>query len=234
MKTPARASGRAGATGGAVQTPPDGMEIPLRLVCISTDVLASAALQSTVAPLIPGAVVEAADTSIVRSVPEADCVILAVGRLYSVGVSLVRELRARGYEEPIILVVESQAGAPREELSRLGVNVVLAESNVALQLPDALLALLTTEAVRRSSPQALAIVDSLRRLRALIASGEIAGGLQHKLNNPLAALLAEAQLLELEPLAPEHMASVGRIIELCRRVIEVSRSIEGIGGTPLS
>lgn len=233
MRTPARASGGAGATGGALQTPPDGTEIPLRLVCISTDVLASAALQSTVATLIPGAVVEAADTSIVRSVPEADCVILAVGRLYSVGLSLVRELRARGYVEPIILVVEAQTGAPREELSRLGVDVVLAESNVALQLPDALLALLTTEAVRRSSPHALAIVDSLRRLRALIASGEIAAGLQHKLNNPLAALLAEAQLLQLEPLAPEHMASVGRIIELCRRVIEVSRSIEGIGGAPL-
>lgn len=217
-----------------MQTPPDGTEVPLRVVCISTDVLASAALQTTVASLVPGAVVEAADTSIVRSVPLADCVILAVGRLYSVGLSLVRELRARGYEEPIILVVESQAGAPREELAQLGVDVVLAESNVALQLPDALLALLSTEAVRRSSPRSLAIVGSLRRLRALIAAGEIAGGLQHKLNNPLAALLAEAQLLELEPLAPEHQASVGRMIELCRRVIEVSRSIEGIGRPPLS
>jgi hypothetical protein len=51
------------------------------------------------------------------------------------------------------------------------------------------------------------------------------------LNNPLAALLAEAQLLELEPLAPDHATSVRRIIELCRRVIEETKSIEGLQHT---
>ncbi len=58
----------------------------------------------------------------------------------------------------------------------------------------------------------------------------MARGLQHKLNNPLAALLAEAQLLELESLSPDHHTSVRRMVELLRRVIDVSRSIEGMGG----
>ena len=93
---------------------------------------------------------------------------------------------------------------------------------------------MATAAAQQASPRAAAIVASLHRLRALVAAGEIAAGLQHRLNNPLAALLAEAQLLELEPLTPEHLASVQRIVELCRRVIEVSRAIEGIGGAPVS
>ncbi len=47
--------------------------------------------------------------------------------------------------------------------------------------------------------------------------------LQHALNNPLAGLLAELQLLELEDLAPEHRESVERAIDLCRRVIQLVR-----------
>jgi signal transduction histidine kinase len=53
--------------------------------------------------------------------------------------------------------------------------------------------------------------------------------LQHSLNNPLAALLAEAQLLELEPLPPDHRGSVERIIEMTRRVINVVRGLDGVG-----
>lgn len=47
--------------------------------------------------------------------------------------------------------------------------------------------------------------------------------LAHTLNNPLAALLAELQLLELEDLRPEHREGVERAIELCRRVIRIVR-----------
>ena len=47
--------------------------------------------------------------------------------------------------------------------------------------------------------------------------------LQHSLNNPLAGLLAELQLLEMENLAPEHREAVERCIEHCRRVVEIVR-----------
>jgi signal transduction histidine kinase len=62
----------------------------------------------------------------------------------------------------------------------------------------------------------------------MIAAGEVAMGLQHAMNNPLTALLAEAQLLELEELPPEQRASVGRMIELSRRVIALVRSLDVI------
>jgi signal transduction histidine kinase len=45
--------------------------------------------------------------------------------------------------------------------------------------------------------------------------------LQHTLNNPLAGLLAELQLLQMEDLAPEHQAAVGRAVELVRRLIKI-------------
>jgi nitrogen-specific signal transduction histidine kinase len=70
---------------------------------------------------------------------------------------------------------------------------------------------------------------ALRQTQRLIAAGELAMRLQHSLNNPLAALLAEAQLLELETLPPDHRESVERIIELSRRVIEVVRGMDGVG-----
>ena len=100
---------------------------------------------------------------------------------------------------------------------------------MALQLPEALLRIVAQGSDREASPRAAAIHASLTRARALMAAGELVTGLQHRLNNPLAALLAEAQLLELEPLAPEHLESVHRMVELCRRVIEVARSIKGLG-----
>jgi len=52
---------------------------------------------------------------------------------------------------------------------------------------------------------------------------------QHALNDAVTALLAEAQLLELEPLADEHLRAVGRIVELARRVAKVARRLDGSG-----
>lgn len=48
-------------------------------------------------------------------------------------------------------------------------------------------------------------------------------GLQHTLNNPLTALLAELQLLEMEELSASHRESVERSISLCRRLIKLVR-----------
>jgi signal transduction histidine kinase len=71
----------------------------------------------------------------------------------------------------------------------------------------------------------------LHRVRRQYALGESARTAQHELNNPLTALLAEAQLLELEPLAVEHRAAVGRIVALARRLAAVARRFEP-GGAP--
>ncbi len=50
---------------------------------------------------------------------------------------------------------------------------------------------------------------------------------QHSMNNPLAALLAEAQLLAMETtLDPEHRAAVHRMTELVRRLINLVRGLD--------
>jgi len=63
----------------------------------------------------------------------------------------------------------------------------------------------------------------------LTALRERAARVQHDVNNPLAALLAEAQLLDLDPtLGDEHRLAVRRMIELCRRVVGSVRRLDEI------
>lgn len=47
--------------------------------------------------------------------------------------------------------------------------------------------------------------------------------LQHTLNNPLAGLLAELQLLEMEDLTPGQREGVERSIALVRRLVQIVR-----------
>jgi len=55
----------------------------------------------------------------------------------------------------------------------------------------------------------------------------LASRLQHQLNNPLAALLAEAQMLGMEPdLSAERRADVERIVLLVRRMISTVRALD--------
>lgn len=60
----------------------------------------------------------------------------------------------------------------------------------------------------------------------LAAAGAVALDMRHQINNPLAALLAEAQVLGLEPLAPDQQAAVERIVDLCRRVVVLLRELD--------
>lgn len=52
--------------------------------------------------------------------------------------------------------------------------------------------------------------------------------IRHTLNNPLTALLTEAQLLQLEELPDEQKQSVDRIVELCRRTIDAVKQLDNI------
>jgi signal transduction histidine kinase len=65
----------------------------------------------------------------------------------------------------------------------------------------------------------------LQRVRSQFVLGDASRTLQHAFNNPLTALLAETQLLELEHLPDEHRAAVSRILELCRRLVALSRRL---------
>jgi signal transduction histidine kinase len=121
----------------------------------------------------------------------------------------------------------SGSGAPaaRELLARL--------------LPDAdaglLIAGLVAEAAHPADVGETATLDEaemdpaereLQRVRRQFALGEAARSAQHDLNNPLTALMAEVQLLELEALGAEHRAAARRIVELARRVAMVARRLD--------
>ncbi|MGQ0648503.1 MAG: hypothetical protein ACT4P7_13140 [Gemmatimonadaceae bacterium] len=205
------------------------------IVCLSTNADAADVLQGTVQRIVPDARVESADPSVLRDSPRSDCVILAVGSMNASSEPLVRELRARGYVNAIIVVADGPDMLPVRALELLGVERTLATGNLALALPVCLSEVLGSQERIQQSESGRRILASLRRLQTVIAAGQLAARLQHRLNNPLAALLAEAQLLELEALTPDHTTSVRRIIELCRRVIDETRSIEGLanaGGSP--
>lgn len=115
---------------------------------------------------------------------------------------------------------------------------VLTRELLALLLPtadvDLLLAGLLAERANPRDPALPPLPDSaldapareLRRVRTQIALAESVRSVQHALNNPLTALLAEAQLLELEPLAEEPRAAAGRLVELTRRVAAAARMLD--------
>jgi nitrogen-specific signal transduction histidine kinase len=67
------------------------------------------------------------------------------------------------------------------------------------------------------------------QLRRTFAAGQVALSLQHGINNPLAALLAETQLLQLEDLTSEQRASTDRMVELCRRIVGLVRRLDVLG-----
>ena len=205
-------------------------ERALRVTCLSPQEPAAAALAQTVASILPGALVEVGDVSTVRSLPEADCITFDGTEQYDEAVATLRLLRARGCHCAAIMVVADNGGRSPDDGARLGIARHIAQAELGRELPNALREALRLDELAATSTAAARALKVLRQSQRLMAAGEYALKLQHSLNNPLAALLAEAQLLELEELAPDHRRAVERIIELSRRVIEVTRSLEGIGG----
>ena len=72
------------------------------------------------------------------------------------------------------------------------------------------------------------VTQALVRARRIFAAGQAALSLQHAINNPLGALMAEAQLLQLEELNAEQRDSVDRMVELCRRISVLVRQLDAL------
>jgi signal transduction histidine kinase len=68
--------------------------------------------------------------------------------------------------------------------------------------------------------------DAGESMMSRFPCGPRAVALRHALNNPLTAILAEAQLLQLESLPADHRAAVDRIVEQCRRIVAITRQLE--------
>lgn len=68
----------------------------------------------------------------------------------------------------------------------------------------------------------------------LLQAQQLAAQIQHEINNPLAALLAESQILQdmlsEEKTDPELREGADRIVELTRRVIGKVRELDAVRG----
>lgn len=213
-----------------------------RLHCIAESRERSEAIEALVRVVAPDAVVShAAQPLAPANAPAADAVIVDLRcapasdagapeeARASPGVEAVRRLRAGGFAGQVIVISEEMAtpdDAAGDELTRLGATAAS---------PARLAAVLTAALTQALEPRAAeagasALLAQVARTRQLLAAGEIAIGLQHSMNNPLAAILAESQLLEMDTLSPEQREAVSRIVALCRRMTAVVRRLDGVGG----
>jgi signal transduction histidine kinase len=199
------------------------------LACMTASSATAALVEETVAALIPGCVVTCVDSSVERSVPTADCIVVDASVGGESGLTVLRNLRARGYCGATVLLVESRDAADERSAAQIGAVRFVLKCDLVGQLPSAIVDALRLNSGGTESARLGAALCALREAQQLIAAGELALRLQHSLNNPLAALLAEAQLLELEELPAEHRLSVERIVEMCRRTVEIVRQLDGVG-----
>jgi signal transduction histidine kinase len=209
-------------------TNPDDVPAPggdaWRIVCLGTTPARTMALSALVSSALPAASVDVLDLRIVSSLPEAD--LLVVDGMGD-GWAMLRELetvRARGGLAPAVLV---GVAPPAADLARVGDVVVVPAEGLGASLPNVVTEIAMRVAARSSDPGARALWQAVDDTRQLVAAGRIARRVKHDINNPLAALLAEAQLLELEDLGDEAQAAVARILELTRRIIDQARLLEG-------
>ena len=206
-------------------------ERALSLACVADQSAAAAALHEALVTLFPGASVQRVDTGVEQMLPPAlDCAVIDAAVNETSGLAVLRRLRAQGYDGAAVLIIDPERSSTNDaaDAERLGAHCCSLNGGSVIPLGTAITDALRVNTAGDSAASAGAI-RALRQTQRLVAAGELAMRLQHSLNNPLAALLAEAQLLELETLPPDHRESVERIIELSRRVIEVVRGLDGVG-----
>ena len=187
-----------------------------RILVLGTDDGMSVAVRDVLASQLPAAACECLHPRHLRSRPDASALVIDASSDASQAHETVRHVRAMGFDGGVVLIGTAEEGLSAE----LGTAAV-APDRLAHDLVAAL-ATLMQEATSVHAGQVM-------RARRLVAAGEIALRLQHALNNPLAGLLAEAQLLQFETLTPEQRESVDRMVTLCRRMIEITRGLDGMG-----
>ena len=193
----------------------------LRFVVIGSDSAFGAAVRDILVAQLPGAVSELLDPVHLKTRPVADGVVIDARASASNGTALAARIRAMGFAGATIVICDDPGdGDGKGAFAATGAAHIAPDTlaNQLIPCMGELLALAGSE----HAPQ-------IMRARRLIAAGEIALGFQHSLNNPLAGILAEAQLMQLDPLPPEQHAALDRIVALCRRIIDLGRSLDGMG-----
>jgi signal transduction histidine kinase len=178
-------------------------------------------LRAQLTMLLPRSSIVIADGSLTaeEKLPDADAAVVDGGDAPR-ATDRLRLLRARGFDGPIVVITETPDDPSfRDPIESLGATSLT--RSTAEGSPSALAEALTGALAANSD-----ITAELRRARRIFAAGQMVLSLQHGINNPLAALLAEAQLLQLEKLSQEQRESVDRMVELCRRIVGLVRQLD--------
>lgn len=224
----------------------------MRVACLMEDEEMRLAVESQLRLWLPAVHLVAEATLAERQLPDADALVLDAPRADAMALERLRRVRAAGFRGAVMVVVPGAGSSPeRSSAGRSSADEGGVERPSAAAEADAdwarlagvlcpldggageRLAATLVAAIAETGPighavegGAAALWDDLWDTRRRLAVAELALQLQHALNNPLAALLAEAQLLELEQLLPDHRAAVRRMVELCRRMSETVRELE--------
>ncbi len=183
---------------------------------LGTDADLSTAVRDLLATQLSAAACEALDGAKLRSRPDAAALVIDGHEDPLAALAVARHARAMGFAGGLIVLGNCDDAA----LAPLGAAKVSVD-----RMAHELVPALATTIEWAASPFA----DQVMRGRRLVAAGEIALGLQHAFNNPLAGLLAELQVMRMDTLAPDHGEAVDRMLALCRRLVELTRQMDGLG-----
>lgn len=197
----------------------------LRIGLVSTSQPIIALVRESVAAALPTATLD--DSAPDAAAKIADCSLIFVDATGDAVVAgeTARRLRASSSRSALAFIVNARD----EKLAKIGAPVGALEQVAARALGPAMAGTIERAVAANGWTDDLAAArDELRRTQRLLAAGEIALGLQHAMNNPLTSVLAEAQLLEMEPLPAETATAVRRIIESTRRLVALVRKLDAV------
>lgn len=202
--------------------------LQLSVCCITAAPLTAQVVRESLARALPAAgfSVVGPEDAIPGRLPPADCVVIDAADAPGVAAEMALALRAGGARGAIVVLVEEGGAAPASRLAGIGAVELLPVREAPRQLGDAVARALGGSGW--TGPLDV-LQEELRRTQRLVAAGEIALGLQHSMNNPLTAVLAEAQLLEMDATSEEMRTAVKRIIENTRRLVQLVRGLDPIG-----
>ncbi|MFI5232370.1 MAG: hypothetical protein ACHQSE_07650 [Gemmatimonadales bacterium] len=195
----------------------------LRMLVATTDAPFAAALREIVAAQLPDATADVLDAESMKTRPMADGVVIDGRADAAGGAALAARMRAMGFTGALIVIADG-AGSADNGLAK-ALAVAGAGGVRPGELANWLVASIAEQVERSGSEHA----PEVMRARRLVAAGEIALRFQHSVNNPLAGILAEAQLMQLDPVTAEQNEALERIVMLCRRIIELGRTLDGMG-----
>jgi signal transduction histidine kinase len=190
----------------------------LRVLVVGDDAPFALVVRDVVAAELPEATCDCVDLAVLRARAVASAVVVDGREDLPDAVALAARQRAMGFGGAIVLIGSGDERAVTDA-PRYGYALVSPEDMASQLVPQ-----LAQQVLRVESPYA----DQVARAGRLVAAGEIAAKLQHSLNNALMGLLAEVQLMQLDELRDEHAAALERMLGLCRRMIELTRSLDGL------